>query len=473
MKSLEHIIREIREGKTTEKGSKTSLEHSIRKVVKGEKESSFADRTTKPLDEDVGGLIGSGTGGEPKLHAEDGKKKKTDEAIGILGTDDYKGNQFKSVRTQTPHIKPPGEADGHSQAPENVSRQRTLAKEKSSMTMHNKVTEEEQIDEYAVKPEIVAPEVTKQVIKKAAPSLARKGAAALVGGPIGAAMTAAELLGTAATGTELGRSVGKKIGQFIYGKPETKSFDKTKETKPGTAPETRPKQPEVKPLAPGAPIELPKTAPKPEEKPKAEPKPEEKPKVVPAASTAPAETTPSVDTKTKTATTPKSAPAETTPKSTADTTTTTPKGKKDYGIPGFSPAADAQTSYDVLHRLGAKVQAHYAKKHRMHAESVEPRKEIENVPRKGDRKSIEYVGRQGSEPKTTKEKTSRLAAIKNIIDEARKEKTMKPKAEAESGMGKEKKFVYPNETEVVIGPNPKNNFLDVEGSKLPKDYDNK
>ena len=96
MKSLEHIIREIREGKTTEKGSKTSLEHSIRKVVKGEKESSFADRTTKPLDEDVGGLIGSGTGGEPKLHAEDGKKKKTDEAIGILGTDDYKGNPKQS-----------------------------------------------------------------------------------------------------------------------------------------------------------------------------------------------------------------------------------------------------------------------------------------------------------------------------------------------------------------------------------------
>jgi hypothetical protein len=33
MKSLEHIIREIREGKGV-KGEKSSLEHSIRKVVK-------------------------------------------------------------------------------------------------------------------------------------------------------------------------------------------------------------------------------------------------------------------------------------------------------------------------------------------------------------------------------------------------------------------------------------------------------
>jgi hypothetical protein len=94
------------------------------------------------------------------------------------------------------------------------------------------------------------------------------------------------------------------------------------------------------------------------------------------------------------------------------------------------------------------------------------------MPRKdaGDRKAIEYVGRMDSDPKSTKEKTSRLATIKNVIDEAKKEKAIKPKVEAESGMGKEKKFVYPNETEVVIGPNPKNNFLDVETRTMPNDY---
>jgi hypothetical protein len=74
-----------------------------------------------------------------------------------------------------------------------------------------------------------------------------------------------------------------------------------------------------------------------------------------------------------------------------------------------------------------------------------------------------------SDPKSAKEKTSRLALIKNVIDEAKKEKAMKPRVETESGMGKEKKFIYPNDTEVVIGPNPKNNFLDVETRKMPND----
>ena len=64
-----------------------------------------------------------------------------DESVGFMGTDKYQGSQFKSVRSSTPHIKPPGPEHGHSQAPENVSRQRTIAKEKSSMTIQGRVTE--------------------------------------------------------------------------------------------------------------------------------------------------------------------------------------------------------------------------------------------------------------------------------------------------------------------------------------------
>jgi hypothetical protein len=467
MKSLEHIIREIREGKAA-KGDKKNLEHSIRKVVSKEYESSYGAKDSKPVEEDVGGLIGSGTGGEPKLHAEDGKKKKTDEAIGIIGSDDYKGRQFN---TSIPKIEPPDGTDRNIQTAKTASRSRIAAKERQSMTLHGKVTEEEQIAEYAVKPETVAP-----IVKKAAPSLIRKGAGALIGGPIGVATMAADVLGAAATGTELGRSVGKKIGQFIYGKPETKSFDKTKETKPGTAPETRPKQPEVKPFAPGAPIELPKTA----------PKPEEKPKVAPAPATTPAET-PSGETKPKlvvlpkidvpgeikpeTATTPKTAPSDTTPKTAANTTTTdTTKEKPKFpGIGGLSVPHNIDYTVSHLHR--PNVSRGHAKSHRKHSMKEEnERKEIENMPRTGDRKSIEYVGRKDAYPKTSKQKTSRLATIKNVIDEAKRAMADK-KIRAEDG--KTKVYDY-GDNVLVINPDQKRINLDVDnGDKIPKDYDNK
>jgi hypothetical protein len=61
-----------------------------------------------------------------------------------LGTDKYQGSQFKQV---TPHIKPPGKTDGHSQQPENVSAQRNKAKAEHSATMKGTWNEEEQLDE--------------------------------------------------------------------------------------------------------------------------------------------------------------------------------------------------------------------------------------------------------------------------------------------------------------------------------------
>ena len=134
------------------------------------------------------------------------------------------------------------------------------------------------------------------------------------------------------------------------------------------------------------------------------------------------------------------------------------------GGAGPSPTKEPFDYRSKIVRVGSK--AHYAK--RQVKEDTETRKKIENMPRPdaGDRKSIEYVGRKDSDPKSDKQKTSRLAIIKNVIDEAKKIKF-------EAEFGKEKKYVYPNDTEVVIGPNMKRNFLDVEDSKLPKDYDNK
>ncbi len=92
--SLEHIIRNIAEGKFTPSDEpKVNLEHAIRNVQ---------------------------------------------ESVGTLGTDKYKGSQFMGVRTITPHISP----EHHSQSAETVSNARKIAKQKTSLTLHGKVAEE-------------------------------------------------------------------------------------------------------------------------------------------------------------------------------------------------------------------------------------------------------------------------------------------------------------------------------------------
>lgn len=453
MKSLEHIIREIREGKA-EKGSKKTLEGSIRKVMKGEKESSFADRTTKPITDDVGGLAGSGTGGEPKLHAE---------AIGVIGTDDYKGNQFKSVRTQTPHIKPPAGPGSHSQAPENVSRQRTLAKERSSMTLHGKVTEED-LNEFQVKtaepPVKIAEPVVKSAIKTAAKTAVGRAVGVMVGPE-------------AMIGQEIAPELAARYQQqhkSLIPHPETPgvststSFERMKGFKvaPTKPAETRPEvKPKVTPSVEPKPLEVPGTD-APDTKTKTEVKPETKTGVVQL---------PAIDIGTKTAAKTDVAPA-TAAKTATDTATTTsdPEEKKrfplSFGAMATPDVFGAQKGITSKHPSASKARLH--RRHVSEEVANEIRKKIQNMPRPdaGDRKSIEYVGRKDSDPKSDKQKTSRLATIKNVIDEAKKIKF-------EAEFGKEKKYVYPNDTEVVIGPNMKRNFLDVEDSKLPKDYENK
>jgi hypothetical protein len=426
MKSLEHIIREIREGKA-EKGNKKSLEGAIRNVMKGEKESSFADRTTKPITDDVGGLIGSGTGGEPKLHKE---------AVGVIGTDDYQGNQFKSVRTQTPHIKPPAGAGSHSQAPENVSRQRTLAKEKSSMTLHGKVSEATKYAE--PKPDIKIAPLAPEPSKSTSLTTTTKKPVATVSKTMPTLGRYASEIGKFVAGkaaTTLGLVLDPDFGGLLPSKGETKSeFERQKEQAAKTATAKPVKLPD---------IDIKAAAPKPTEV-KPEPKvvspvPQEMPKLEPKVDIP--------------------APTKSEPK----------EPKKEPSLSAGGASIPHEIDYTASHLVRPKVGVGHAKMHKKHAmKESEERKTIENMPRKGDRKSIEYVGRSSSDPKTTREKTSRLAIIKNVIDEAKKQVAKKTSYED----GKPKMFDYGDDV-LIINPNQKRIDLDTEGNKLPKDYDNK
>jgi hypothetical protein len=493
MKSLEHLIRDIREGKA-EKGNKDSLAHAIRKVHEGKRDDIDASAGKyggfdKMNTESDLNYMGSGTGGEPKMHAEDGKKKKTDEAVSSIGTDDYQGNQFKSVRTQTPHIKPPAGSGSHSQAPENVSRQRTLAKEKGSMTMHGKVNEEDlqelrglsdtdiekivlgkKVDKEVFLP---GPELPDIISSKAQPKPTPKG-------PIVTKPTPAQIPTYKPPQISPGRGPKPDIG-----KPETPT--------PAPAPKTpaapKPAAPETPTPAP-APRELPKIIPgvvpgglplpvpfvKPEEKTKEAPATKVEPRVIalPTIDIS-ARTKTAADTKVAPASAPVPVPASSTPKT--DATSTTPKLppiKMGMPVIGQIPGDERGTRW-TTHSV-----KHSARKHRSFSEQTE-RKEIENVPRKGDRKSIAYVGRSEDDPKTTKEKTSRQAAYKiNVIDEGKKlagivlstvkDKKQQMKSKTEDGIGQTSKDIqYPNGTVVRINPEISRTTMDIDG-KLPNDY---
>jgi hypothetical protein len=182
---------------------------------------------------------------------------------------------------------------------------------------------------------------------------------------------------------------------------------------------------------------------------------------------------------------PKPAVAEPKPATIAEPKPATPEPKKAGEpfvpfIPSFgTPSVTKDYGYDVMHRLGVKKSRGVAKAHRMHEESE--RKQIENVPRKGERKSIDYVGRSEDDPKTAKEKTSRQAAYKiNVIDEGKKlagivlstvkDKKQQMKSKTEDGIGQTSKDIqYPNGTVVRINPEISRTTMDIDG-KLPNDY---
>jgi hypothetical protein len=463
MKSLEHIIRDIREGKCCCEKKKDSLENSIRKVVR--KESSYAAKDSKPVDEDVAGMMGSTDGktyGESskKVRKEDGDKlpgaeDKMDEGISVVNPVPT-GNQFKSVRTQTPHIKPPAGPGSHSQAPENVSRQRTFAKERVSQTMGKDLHAEETVDEAA---ELLA-----------WPAALATGAA-IAGGT--AAWQAGKSLPGVVKGAKKGvESLSSKIDSVINPDPEKLKAAQEK-LKAADAAKAAPKMdvaPDVtKKPAEAPPVELPTTT--------AAPAPAKVGKDTTAAppatnvgaqTKAPPATKPVADTVAKPASTAGTEvkPAETTStQSKAETaakaataaalaSALSPKGRG--SIPGGGGAAVLDpTSH------GAKAIPHKAgtKFHRARKLGEETRKEIENMPRKGDRKSIDYVGRKEDNLKTSKEKTSRLAIIKNVIDEAKKIQ----KEDGAPKLDKPTKVYNINKDDVlIVNPDLNKNSLDTK-----------
>lgn len=512
MKSLEHLIRQVHEGKA-EKGKKDSLEHAIRKVKESKRDDIDAsmpkyggfDRLNTESDLSY---MGSGTGGEPKMHAEDGKKKKveeqevdmsfkspadklrlpkdmtggpfgqpgpvlkyhpmflpknlrtatspktsTDEAVGSIGTDDYKGNQpFRA----TPHIKPPGPTHGHSQAPENVSRQRTLAKEKTSMTMHNKVNE------------------ASSTTAPAIPSLFKSVKLPGFLGPIGA------FVGVASKAVPY-------IQKMIDVSPEelerARKAISTSKFAPGVVEPETPTGPKAPPVPPAVPAPVAPTGPK------APPVPAPVAPGVPARPSTVTKTTPKVLSPTIEISPVKKTGPEPKPKVAMDMDTSkkvatpTDVSSEKTRIPAIGIPTTGQIPHELrgvswtTHPI-----AHKAKKHKAVRENVE-RKSIQNVPRPdaGDRHNVELVGRKNSDPKTSKEKTSRQASYNiNVIDENRrlsgivmdtvKQKRENMKSKTEDGIGQSSKVIqYPNGTRVLINPEMTRTTMDIDG-KLPNDY---
>jgi hypothetical protein len=448
--SLEHIIRNIASGNFTPSDNpKITLEHAIKKVVRRE-ESSYAAKDSKPIDEKKKEVMPDEEDDEIA-----GSDDDVDESVGFMGTDKYQGSQFKSVRSSTPHIKPPGPMHGHSQAPENVSRQRTIAKEKSSMTMRGKVTE-------AFKPKDVKTAV------KGAEDMFDLFKNMVKAGEKDAQLPVVQGAKPVAKAAE--KEVEKQAAKPSV--PQNLPSAKPVEPKPEVATQTTAK-PEVKTEVPTGTAEPTGS--------KLAPAAAAAGTAIPVVATAVKMATPaSPKTATGVATEPKSAPK-----------VGVPTGGGKPGLPLIPPAGgmlksiQPQDYYNALHHVPVKTQVHFAKKHRMHEESKE-REEVEVVPRRdaGDRKKLEYVGR----PKTKQDILARNAAAKTqVIDEGKKmsalvKKTVKEKAANQNALGDGKTKVFTNPP-VVINPNLNRIDLNVAegvltspatlsvGSELPGIYD--
>lgn len=428
-KSLEHIIREIQEGKCCCEKKSDSLENAIRKVQKKEYESSYGARDSKPVEEDVGGLAGSGTGGESKLHAESGGKKKVKEEENDKLPKDYDesieefvvmnpgaqmvGRQFN---TRAAIIAPRKDADdGHGQSAKNVAMQRRSQIQKFSarnVSDGGKIGEET-ISEAPVKfkeptktdfkiaPVAKEPKLPATTKTKDIEDLATKGVELVVSktpmGRIGA--IAKELLKPTPAGervSEFERQKQYPVQPKLQTKPEVKLPEVKPETKVETLPVTKPEvKPEVKvqPKVPSPELKVePKEVPKSVEEPKS--KPLVPPTIPPTPPTKGVPPTPSVG----------------------------GKKLKFPTLPYFQPKPVELTGPHAPVFTSVS-------KHRKHSPTIKEesgtavRKSIQDMPRKdaGDRHNIEYVGRKDADPKTAAEKTSRQAQYKiKVIDEAKK-----------------------------------------------------
>lgn len=449
MKSLEHTIRLVHEGKCCCEKKKSSLENTIRKVREGKRDdidapmgkvADFDKMATEGME-----YMGSGTTGVEKLHAEDGKNKKDLKEIGAVGTSKFQGPQFTTRQTVTPVIKP-----GHNEQSEKASNARNIAKVTKSPSIHGRVSESK-VDvlkglEKIAGVELKEPTSLGQLVvvgKEQLPALVKK--------------------------TE--KKVKTNLPAVV--KPETKTVTITKpETQAVTA--TKPEAQTVSPTATKTDTKVPVATPVTTTEPKqsivtkvatalgvpagliaAKPTPTELPKAVPA--TEPKVPAPPVP------------PVGTTPKVVI------------APIPGVSMPKQnvSKDDYmDVEHRHRPPTLTHKTKRRRVHENASEDRKKIENMPRPdaGDRKGIEYVGRRDSDPLTIRSKTARNAELKNkIIDEGRKMSSLiknvhkNAKKEAKEYREDGKTKVYPN---VIINPDLNRVDLNtyVDSGKVSNDY---
>jgi len=438
MKSLEHLIREIQEGKI-EKTEKKSLEGSIRNIMS--KESSYAAKDSKPVDEHCGC---EDEKKKKKVSKEDGDKlpgaeDKMDEAIGALGTDKYQGTEFKSIRTATPHIQPPKGDETHSQAPENASRLRSIAKEKQGI---NRVTEE-LVDEQAVPKFLPIPKFTPKA--GAAPKIKPVEPEPVLPEP--------PPIEPVKPGKDVPRPDQKPAN-------DPAPAPKPSEPKPANDPGKPATKPAEKPTTKPQPVEQP--SPAPATKPQVAPAPAIKPQVAPAPELAPAPATkpqlaPAPAPATAAALAPAQAPAQG-PQRKQDQT---PKDK--WKFPKISlPSADSPDIPGKPHiQAPWRVEKHY--RHRHFKESTEQRKQIEDMPRKDAGERPAYVGRPSDDPKTAAEKTSRQAQYKiKVIDESKKLASIIKKTTKEYESGGKPKVFDRGEDVIVINPDLNKNSLDTK-----------
>lgn len=115
--SLEHIIRNIAEGKFTPSDEpKVTLEHAIREVH---------------------------------------------ESVGTLGTDKFQGSQFRTAKTVAPVIKP-----GHNERSETAANARNTAKTDRSLTVHGRVSENAPSDMGNVSAQLNTESGKKKIVKE-------------------------------------------------------------------------------------------------------------------------------------------------------------------------------------------------------------------------------------------------------------------------------------------------------------------
>ena len=423
MKSLEHIIRLIHEKKCECEKKKSSLENTIRKVQKEQKRddidasmskvASFDKMATEGME-----YMGSGTTSVEKLHTESGKKKNTDESVGVVGTDKYKGSQFTTRQTVTPVIKP-----GHNEQAEKASNARNIAKTVRSPSLHGTVSEGSKVE---------------TVVK-----------------------------GLEAAGLKSPMSLGQLV---VVGKKELPAVIKKTKTqlpsvvKPETKTVTKTETPALTPVT------------------NTEPKSNMIAKVAAALGVPAALVATKTTTDTKVATTPATGTKTATPVPPPPEGTKPKPRAFPVPLPKAPvPSAPDYDYMDVEHRHRSPSITHKAKYRRkdvVREDASSDRKKIQNIPRSdaGDRKSIEYVGREDADLKTIRSKTARNAELKNkIIDEGKKISALikkvhkNAKKDAKEYREDGKTRVYPN---VIV--NPELNRVDlntyVDSGKVPNDY---